>query len=218
MLSGKGGVDVEALRRNDPRVAEVPFEAERKFSATVHADGTMFVKGAPEVVVERCTSVLRAQGARPLDARERAWFDETNQGMAERGLRVLAVAYREVDVAALPGETDALADRAEDLVLVGLVGILDPPRAEVRDAIALCKRAGIAKLDGGPKGATVQFHGDKYANPAGLVQFLNDQRGLAKIKDNRIVVRRDWPDEKARLVGAFQIARDLAGLAKPKAA
>jgi transcription-repair coupling factor (superfamily II helicase) len=83
---------------------------------------------------------------------------------------------------------------------------------------ALCKRAGIAKLDGGPKGATVTFHNDKYANPAGLVQFLNDQRGQAKIKDNRIVVRRAWPDEKSRLVGAFQIARDLAGLARPKAA
>jgi transcription-repair coupling factor (superfamily II helicase) len=82
---------------------------------------------------------------------------------------------------------------------------------------ALCKRAGIAKLDGGPKGATVQFHNDKYANPAGLVQFLNDQRGTAKVKDNRIVVRRDWEGDKARLAGAFGIARDLAALAKPSA-
>ena len=79
----------------------------------------------------------------------------------------------------------------------------------------LCKRAGIAKLDGGPKGATVQFHNDKFANPAELVTFLNDGRGAAKIKDNRIVVRRDWPTEKARLAGAFSIARDLAGLARP---
>ncbi len=83
---------------------------------------------------------------------------------------------------------------------------------------ALCKRAGIAKLDGGPKGATVQFHADKYANPVGLVQFLNDQRGQARIKDNRILVRREWPDDKARLVGAFQIARDLATLARPQTA
>jgi transcription-repair coupling factor (superfamily II helicase) len=79
---------------------------------------------------------------------------------------------------------------------------------------ALCKRAGIARLDGGPKGATVQFHQDKYASPAGLVQFLNDQKGAAKVKDNRIVIRREWPGEKARLVGAFGIARDLAALAK----
>ena len=80
---------------------------------------------------------------------------------------------------------------------------------------ALCKRAGIAKLDGGPKGATVQFHNDKYANPAGLVQFLHDQNGDAKVKDNRIVVRRDWASDRARLAGAFAIARDLAALARP---
>uniref|UniRef100_UPI001B6DE862 transcription-repair coupling factor n=1 Tax=Amaricoccus sp. TaxID=1872485 RepID=UPI001B6DE862 len=82
---------------------------------------------------------------------------------------------------------------------------------------ALCKRAGIARLDGGPKGATVTFHGDRYANPAGLVQFLQDQKGAAKIKDNRIVLRRDWADDRARLVGAFAIARDLAQLAAPPA-
>jgi transcription-repair coupling factor (superfamily II helicase) len=79
---------------------------------------------------------------------------------------------------------------------------------------ALCKRAGIAKLDGGPKGATVQFHMDKYANPAGLVQFLQDQTGLAKVRDNKIVMRRDWSTDKGRLQGAFAIARDLAALAK----
>ncbi len=83
---------------------------------------------------------------------------------------------------------------------------------------ALCKRAGIARLDGGPKGATVQFHNDKYANPAGLVEFLNDQKGLAKVKDNRIVVRRDWTTERARLQGAFAIARDLAVRAAPATA
>jgi len=55
----------------------------------------------------------------------------------------------------------------------------------------MCKKAGIAKLDGGPKGATIQFHNDKFANPEGLVKFIQDQRGLAKVKDNKIVVRRD---------------------------
>jgi transcription-repair coupling factor (superfamily II helicase) len=83
---------------------------------------------------------------------------------------------------------------------------------------ALCKRAGIARLDGGPKGATVQFHGDKYANPGGLVTFLHDQKGQAKVRDNRIVIRRDWDSDKARLIGAFTIARDLAALAKPEKA
>ena len=56
---------------------------------------------------------------------------------------------------------------------------------------AMCRKAGIAKLDGGPRGATIQFHNDKFASPGGLVAFLEDQRGLAKIRDNKIVVRRD---------------------------
>lgn len=75
---------------------------------------------------------------------------------------------------------------------------------------AMCKRAGIAKLDGGPKGATIQFHNDKFASPQGLVEFINDQKGLAKVRDNKIVVRRDWKGEADRIKGAFTIARDLA--------
>ncbi|MCC5960597.1 MAG: transcription-repair coupling factor [Rhodobacteraceae bacterium] len=81
---------------------------------------------------------------------------------------------------------------------------------------AECKRAGIAKLDAGPKGATIQFHNDKFANPAGLVEFVNDQQGLAKVRDNKIVVRRDWSTEKERVRGAFAIARDLAVKADAK--
>ncbi|WP_425090294.1 transcription-repair coupling factor [Tropicimonas sp. S265A] len=79
---------------------------------------------------------------------------------------------------------------------------------------AECKKAGIAKLDGGPKGATVQFHNDKFANPAGLVSFIQDQRGQAKVKDNKIIVRRDWAKESDRIKGAFSIARDLAKQAR----
>ncbi len=75
---------------------------------------------------------------------------------------------------------------------------------------AMCKRAGISKLDGGPKGATVQFHNDKFASPEGLVQFIQDQRGLAKVKDNKIVVRRDWKTDADKIKGGFAIARDLA--------
>ena len=73
-----------------------------------------------------------------------------------------------------------------------------------------CKKAGIAKLDAGPKGATIQFHNDKYANPKGLVDFIQDQRGLAKVRDNKIIVRRDWKKNGDKIKGAFAIARDLA--------
>ena len=75
---------------------------------------------------------------------------------------------------------------------------------------SMCKRAGIAKLDGGPKGAIIQFHNDKFASPKGLVEFLNHQQGLAKIKDNKLVVRRDWKKDADKIKGAFAIARDLA--------
>ncbi|MEL7212086.1 MAG: transcription-repair coupling factor [Pseudomonadota bacterium] len=75
---------------------------------------------------------------------------------------------------------------------------------------AMCKRAGIAKLDGGPKGATIQFHNDKFASPQGLVEFIEHQRGLAKVKDNKIVIRRDWAKDSDKIKGAFAIARDLA--------
>jgi len=75
---------------------------------------------------------------------------------------------------------------------------------------AMCKRAGIAKLDGGPKGATIQFHNDKFASPTGLVEFIQAQNGQAKVRDNKIVVRRDWRSDGDKIKGAFAIARDLA--------
>ena len=79
----------------------------------------------------------------------------------------------------------------------------------LEERIALVK-AGIARLDGGPKGATLTFHNDKFANPAGLVEFVQNQRGLAKVRDNKIVVRRDWAKDSDKIKGAFAIARDLA--------
>ncbi|NRB18594.1 MAG: transcription-repair coupling factor [Rhodobacteraceae bacterium] len=75
---------------------------------------------------------------------------------------------------------------------------------------SMCKRAGIAKLDGGPKGATIQFHNDKFISPTGLVEFIQAQDGLAKVKDNKIVVRRDWRSDGDKIKGAFAIARELA--------
>jgi transcription-repair coupling factor (superfamily II helicase) len=75
---------------------------------------------------------------------------------------------------------------------------------------AMCKRAQIARLDAGPKGATIQFYQDKFPNPKGLVDFLHAQKDLAKIRDNKIIIRRDWASDKEKLRGAFAIARDLA--------
>ncbi len=79
---------------------------------------------------------------------------------------------------------------------------------------AMCKRAQIAKLDAGPKGVTIQFHNDKFPNPAGLVDFVQDQNGAARVKDNKIVVMADWPRDADKIKGAFAVARDLAVFAK----
>ncbi|NBQ51141.1 MAG: transcription-repair coupling factor, partial [Marivivens sp.] len=70
---------------------------------------------------------------------------------------------------------------------------------------AMCKRAGISQLDGGPKGATIRFHNDKFASPKGLVEFIQAQKGMAKVKDNKIVVGREWKTEADKIKGAFAI-------------
>jgi transcription-repair coupling factor (superfamily II helicase) len=79
---------------------------------------------------------------------------------------------------------------------------------------AMCKRAGIAKLDAGPKGATIAFHNDKFASPAGLVDFLKAQGGAAKVNGNRIVLTGEMKSEADRIKGAFNIARDLGEVVK----
>ena len=78
---------------------------------------------------------------------------------------------------------------------------------------SVCKKAGIGKLDGGPKGATVQFYNDKFISPEGLVEFIRNQNGTAKIKDNKLIIRRDWKKNSDKFKGAFAIARDLAEIA-----
>ena len=75
---------------------------------------------------------------------------------------------------------------------------------------AMCKRAGIARLDAGPKGAVIQFHNDKFASPKGLVEFIEAERGMAKVKGTKIVIRRDWTKAADKVKGAYGIARDLA--------
>ena len=79
---------------------------------------------------------------------------------------------------------------------------------------AMAKRANIARLDAGPKGATVQFHLDKFPNPAGLVDFLTEQQGQARITENKIFLARDWKSDADRIKGAFAVARDLAAKAR----
>ena len=140
-LAQKGGVDVEATRTQRPRRAEVPFDSARKFMATVHDDdhgGTvLYVKGALDVLLERSAAT----------ADERARLLGVLDDLADEGLRVLAVAGRHLAPHEVPEagvDPDELLDLVRDLDVLAVVGLLDPPRPEAADAIALCRRAGIA--------------------------------------------------------------------------
>jgi len=141
-LAGSGAT-VVAWRDAKPRVAEVPFDSGHKYMATAHAvtgdPGTLVVvKGAPDAVIARCTT---GPDGTPLDAAAHDAIRRAHDDLAGRGRRVLAAAVRRVDHAV--ADAAALADTLHDLELVGLVGLVDPPRPEARDAIALCRRAGI---------------------------------------------------------------------------
>jgi Ca2+-transporting ATPase len=126
------GLDVERLRADRPREDEISFSSERKRMATIH-DDLVYVKGAPQVILDRCSQVLTADGPVELDERKRERAQQQVETLAADALRVLAFAYKEREG----------GDPEEDLVLVGLQGLLDPPREEVKDAIADTHRAGI---------------------------------------------------------------------------
>jgi P-type Ca2+ transporter type 2C len=149
VLAAKGGIDVDETRRLFPRVAEVPFDSEYKLMATFHemeSDGRKvircLVKGAPDVLLARSSHIRDVDGSTVPTASGRDRVLAENDRLAGEGLRVLALASRDID----PARFDAdgpLLDEVEGLTLLALVGIVDPPRKEARDAIAHCKEAGI---------------------------------------------------------------------------
>jgi Ca2+-transporting ATPase len=144
-LAAKCGVDADAARRAEPRIAEVPFDSERKFMATFHHAGDkvrLCVKGAPDVLLGLCAERLTAAGAEPLTGAGRDAIAAENEALAGDAMRVLALAEKEIPAAGFDPAGDVVR-HVSDLIFVGLVGIVDPPRPEARDAIALCRRAGI---------------------------------------------------------------------------
>ena len=144
-LAAKGGVEVADAIGRTPRIAEIPFDSAHKFMATFHYDGAwvhMYLKGAPDVLLARANSYLDSDGEAPLDAAMRAAFEAENAGFAGQAMRVLAVAGRDIPVQEFDPAGDLMA-WTKNLTFVGLVGIIDPPRAEAREAIRLCRQAGI---------------------------------------------------------------------------
>ena len=146
VLAVKAGLDQDKVRDAYPRVGEVPFSSERKRMTTVHStpQGAMvaYMKGAPEILLERCASILKESGVSPLSDSEKKRILAANEKMAGDALRVLAVAYR-----TLPASSDSIEYTEEyvehDSTFVGLVGMMDSPRDEAKRAIQTCRNAGV---------------------------------------------------------------------------
>ena len=137
------GLSPSALRAQYPRVAEAPFDSERKTMSTLHADGSsvvQYTKGAPDVLLPLCDRIWIDGRAEPMTDAHRAEIAARNHAMTGSALRVLAAAMRTYD--ALPGDTSPAA-LEQHLCFLGLTGMIDPVRPEVVDAIRACRSAGI---------------------------------------------------------------------------
>ncbi len=134
------------LKNELPRVGELPFDSSRKMMSTVHQrenDFVQFTKGAPDVVVDKCAYVYKDGKAVPMTAELKAEIMAANKGMADKALRVLAIAERVWSEKPAVYETDAMET---ELCFMGLCGMIDPVRPEVKDAIARCREAGIRPI------------------------------------------------------------------------
>lgn len=193
-LGAEAGLSRDELLERLPEVREHPFDPALTMMATLHGqeDGyRVAVKGAPEAVLEACTRV--AGESEPLDQDTRARWLERNEQMASRGLRVLAIADKQV------GERDA--ELFSELRLLGLVGLLDPPRGDAEQAIAACRRAGVN---------VVMVTGDHPATARNIAARL----GLVEDDDASVVEGPSLPDpatasadERRRLLNTVVFAR-----------
>ncbi|MER7456769.1 HAD-IC family P-type ATPase [Micromonospora sp. NPDC126480] len=225
VLAEKGDLDVAAVRRQHPRTLEIPFDSDHKFMATFHRwtgdDGTevvrCFVKGAPDVLSARADRYLGATGVLPFDDSARTRYDEGNAFLAEQGMRVMAVAYEDFPAAAFdPG--DDPKDLLDRLVLVALVGIVDPPRAEAREAVAQCRAAGIrVRMLTGDHAVTAAAIARELGIPGRAVtgtdlDTVADDTELARRLDDVGVVARVSPAHKIRIVRALQGRGDVVAM------
>lgn len=150
VAAAKAGLWKEELEKKYPRIHEVPFTSERKRMTTVHktAKGKVFayMKGAPEVVLEYCTYIIRNGEIKKLTKKEMDKILQTNEKMAREALRVLGVAFKELPPADLSKKKFEAETLESKLVFVGLAGMIDPPREEVKEAVKKCEGAGIKSV------------------------------------------------------------------------
>ena len=228
VLAAKLGIDVEQTRTQFPRVAEVPFDSATKYMATVHhfptTDGAdivrIYVKGAPDVVMGRCNQVLWANDTSVDIAGRRADLDREYDAMAAEGLRVLALAVRQ-----MPDEEwqefqqsgGNLTDLLSNLTLLTLVGIVDPPRPEAKLAIAEAQQAGISiKMITGDHAVTAASIGKQLGITGRAITGADLDRisdeDLVKEIDEIGVFARVAPEHKMRLVGLLQSKRNVVAM------
>ncbi|MDC0748313.1 cation-translocating P-type ATPase [Polyangium mundeleinium] len=211
----KLGMTGDALQEEAPRRDAIPFESEHKYMATLHVTASseqeILMKGAPEVVLGRAS---RLAGGAPLD---RAAVLEHLEGMASRGMRVLAVASRKPErpLAGL-GE----AEVASGFELLGLVGMMDPPRPEAIEAVKACQRAGITvKMITGDHPVTAKAIGIEIGLLGAADEVVTGRElsamspaEIAKAVQTRNVFARVAPEHKLRLVEALQAAGQVVAM------
>jgi P-type Ca2+ transporter type 2C len=225
VLAEKGGISVDNARQMYPRVAEVPFDSDYKFMATFHemknAQGKSvircFVKGAPDVLIARGSYFWLPGGEEaPVTDDNRPLALTENERMAKEGERVMVVARRDFDPTTFDAKGD-LIGLVQDLTLLAMVGIVDPPRAEAKDAIAKCHSAGIqVRMITGDHAVTAAAIGHELGiegNALTGAQFaaLSDEELVKQLPDIGVVAR-VAPEDKIRLVDMLQKTGNIVAM------
>ncbi len=207
------GLDKGALKTRYPRVGEAPFDSMRKMMSTVHAspDGgfVQFTKGAPDVVLDRCTTILENGAPTALTPQKRHEILAANKAMADKALRVLCAAMRTYDAAPQDYEPQALET---DLCYIGLTIMIDPVRPEVKAAIEQCRQAGVRPVmitgDHRDTAAAIAMELGIITDPSQAItgaqlDEYSDQQLLEHIEDFSVYARVQ-PEHKVRIVKAWQ--------------
>ena len=209
------GLDKNVMEKELPRLAELPFDSDRKLMSTVHplpgspGKYRVMVKGAPDVLLSRCTHIL-AGSAVPLTASLARDVESANAAMADQALRVLACGYK--DIEKLPAGNPTSEELETELTFAGLVGMIDPPRREVKDAVARCYSAGIrpVMITGDHKLTAVAIAKELDIFRAGDLAITGEdldfmpQELLEQDVDKFSVYARVTPEHKMRIVRAWQ--------------
>ena len=221
VVAAKAGYDRDSINEKFPRVQEIPFDSSRKMMTTFHQmpDGSVraFVKGAPDILLNRCKHISTRGQITEVNDADRANIAAANSAMAKQALRVLAVAYR--DFPAVPANLEPTQIEA-DLTFLGLLGMIDPPRSEARDAVKICKQAGIrAIMITGDYRDTALAVAMDLGIAEGEHQIVTGQELNAMCKDEicqvvkkASVFARVSPEHKVAIVEAFQANGQIAAM------